>query len=205
VSCSLWGGGVKGHGAPTDQIERHAIGIVLTVSLGRLGRCLAPQLRAAGHTDVRLDMAPGTVTTVLGSVADEPAVQNAFANHGVEAVSHAGGMHKPHIARFPPAPSFMENVCETLNLLQAAANAGHDRFIVTSTSSLMITAAIRAEAAPDAAWLDEDFAPLSPCTIHVATKLAAENLSRPYAAPRSLCCIALPTVRSFLKTTPWIN
>jgi UDP-glucose 4-epimerase len=80
-------------------------------------------------------------------------------------VIHAGALHKPDIARYP-AQAFVDvNVTGTLNLLEAAEAAGHDRFVFTSTTSLMISEAVRAGAAGGAtraAWLDEDFGPLAP-------------------------------------------
>ena len=66
----------------------------------------------------------------------------------------------------------------TLNLLEAAAAAGHDRFIFTSTTSLMISQDIRQETGSAAIWVDEDFGPLAPRNIYGVTKLAAEGLCR---------------------------
>ena len=102
---------------------------------------LAPRLRVAGHRVTGLDVAPGVNTNLLGSVADRAIVDHAF-SRGVEAVIHAGALHKPDIVRYP-AQAFVDvNVTGTLNLLEAAAAAGHDRFVFTSTTSLMISQAI---------------------------------------------------------------
>ena len=68
-------------------------------------------------------------------------VGRAFAEHGIEAVIHAGALHKPDIARYPKQAFVDVNVAGTLNLLEAAVAAGHDRFIFTSTTSLMISEA----------------------------------------------------------------
>jgi UDP-glucose 4-epimerase len=73
-------------------------------------------------------------------------VEHAFSNHGIDAVVHAGALHKPDIARYPKSAFIDANVTGTLNLLEAAAAAGHDRFIFTSTTSLMISQDIRQEA-----------------------------------------------------------
>ena len=109
--------------------------VLLTGSSGWLGRFLAPRLGAAGHVAVGLDVAPGADTHVVGSVADRAAVQRTFANHGIEAVVHAGALPKPDIARYPVTAFIDVNVTGTLNLLEAAVAAGHDRFIFTSTTS----------------------------------------------------------------------
>lgn len=119
--------------------------ILLTGSSGWLGRFLAPRLRLDGHTVIGLDIAPGVDTNVLGSVADRSIVKRAF-DQSVEAVIHAGALHKPDIARYPEQAFIDVNVTGTLNLLQAATAAKHDRFVFTSTTSLMISQEIRDEA-----------------------------------------------------------
>ncbi|RYE82633.1 MAG: NAD(P)-dependent oxidoreductase, partial [Myxococcales bacterium] len=110
---------------------------------------------------------------------------------------HGGALHKPDIARYP-AQSFIDvNVTGTLNLLEAAARAGHDRFVFTSTTSLMISQAIRDEAGDAAIWLDERSGPLVPRNIYGVTKLAAEGLCRLFAADHGLGCVVLRTARFF--------
>lgn len=171
--------------------------VLLTGSSGWLGRFLAPRLRAAGHTVIGLDVAPGADTQVTGSVADKSVVERLFADHGVEAVIHAGALHKPDIARFPAQAFIDVNVTGTLNLLQAAAAAGHDRFVFTSTTSLMVSQAIRREDGSAAVWLDEEAGALAPRNIYGITKLAAEGLCRLQHAEQGLNCVVLRTGRFF--------
>lgn len=101
--------------------------VLLTGSSGWLGRVLALMLRQAGHAVIGLDVAPGLDTRVIGSVADRRIVDVAFANHGIEAVIHAGALHKPDIARYPRQAFVDVNVTGTLNLLEAAVRAGQAR------------------------------------------------------------------------------
>jgi nucleoside-diphosphate-sugar epimerase len=171
--------------------------LLLTGSSGWLGRFLAPRLRARGHTVVGFDVAPGAETQLIGSVADRAVVERAFADHAIEAVIHAGALHKPDIERYPMQAFIDVNVTGTLNLLRAAAEAGHDRFVFTSTTSLMITEAIRAEAGDQAVWLDERTGPLEPRNIYGVTKLAAEGLCRLHAREHGLACVVLRTGRFF--------
>ncbi|MBB2962130.1 NAD-dependent epimerase/dehydratase family protein [Methylobacterium sp. R2-1] len=171
--------------------------VLLTGSSGWLGRFLAPQLRAAGHAVTGLDVVPGPETQVVGSVAEAGLITRVFDTHGIEAVIHAGALHKPDIARYPAQRFIDVNVTGTLNLLEAAARAGHDRFVFTSTTSLMISQAIRDETADHAVWLDEDSGPLAPRNIYGVTKRAAEDLCRLFHLEHGLACLSLRTARFF--------
>ncbi|MCA6123875.1 NAD(P)-dependent oxidoreductase [Bradyrhizobium sp. WSM 1704] len=171
--------------------------VLLTGSSGWLGRFLAPKLRQAGHSVVGLDVVSGAATGIIGSVAERSVVDRAFADHGIEAVIHAGALHKPDIARFAPQAFVDVNVSGTLNLLQAAIAAGHDRFVFTSTTSLMISQAIRDEEGAHAVWLDESAGPLEPRNIYGITKLAAEGLCRLFSKDHGLNCAVLRTSRFF--------
>ncbi len=124
-------------------------------------------------------------------------VDRVFGDHGIEAVIHGGALHKPDIARFAPQAFVDVNVSGTLNLLQAAVAAGHDRFVFTSTTSLMISQAIRDEEGHAAVWLDETSGPLEPRNIYGVTKLAAEALCRLYSREHGLNCAVLRTSRFF--------
>lgn len=78
--------------------------------------------------------------------------------------------------------------------------AGNDRFVFTSTTSLMISEAVRAGksgGARAAAWLDESYAPLQPRNIYGVTKLAAEQLCRLHHKAHGLNVLILRTGRFF--------
>jgi nucleoside-diphosphate-sugar epimerase len=174
--------------------------ILLTGSSGWLGRFLAPRLRRDGHDVTGLDVAPGLETQVLGSVADRPLVDRVFAEHGIEAVIHAGALHKPDIVRYPKQAFLDVNVAGTLNLLEAAVAAGNDRFVFTSTTSLMISEKIRAGkagGAREAAWLTEEYGPLEPRNIYGVSKRAAEQLCGLVHREHGLPIVVLRTSRFF--------
>ncbi|QSR16660.1 NAD(P)-dependent oxidoreductase [Novosphingobium sp. KA1] len=172
--------------------------VLLTGSSGWLGRHLAPLLASRGHDVTGLDVAPGAHTRVLGSVANRSLVFQTVAHYGIEAVIHAGALHKPDIVRFPRQAFIDTNVTGTLNLLEAAALAGHARFLFTSTTSLMVRADVRAGAGDKGAWwMDEAFGPLEPRNIYGATKLAAENLCRVVSRGSGMAAAILPTGRFF--------
>jgi UDP-glucose 4-epimerase len=174
--------------------------LLLTGSSGWLGRFLAPRLRRDGHEVVGLDVAPGADTGILASVADKAAVERAFGEHGIEAVIHAGALHKPDIARYPEQAFVDVNVTGTRNLLEAAVAAGHDRFVFTSTTSLMISEAIRAGkagGATRAAWLTEEFGPLEPRNVYGVTKRSAEQLCALFHREHGIAVAVLRTGRFF--------
>lgn len=170
--------------------------LLLTGSSGWLGRYLAPQLRAAGHEVVGLDVAPGAHTQVVGSVADAALVESVVAD-GIEAIIHSGALHKPDIVRYPKQVFIDTNVTGTLNLLEAAVAAGHDRFVFTSTTSHMVSQRVRDGAQAEAFWMDERFYDGPPRNIYGVTKAAAEGLCRLFAAERGLDVAILRTGRFF--------
>ena len=171
--------------------------VLLTGSTGWLGRHLAPMLRAAGHEVIGMDVAPGHDTRVVGSVADRALVERVMISHGIEGVIHGAALHKPDIVRYPRQAFIDVNVTGTLNLLECALAAGADRFVFTSTTSLMITQAIRDETSDEAVWLDETSGPLSPRNIYGVTKRAAEELCRLLHADTGLPTVVLRTSRFF--------
>ncbi len=171
--------------------------VLLTGSTGWLGRYLAPMLRGAGHQVVGLDVVAGPDTQIVGTVADRDLVDSTMLDHGIEAVIHAGALHKPDIVRYSRQAFIDTNVTGTLNLLEAAVAAGCSRFVFTSTTSLMITQAIRDETAAEAVWLDESSGPLSPRNVYGVTKRAAEEVCRLVHNDTGLPVIILRTARFF--------
>ncbi|WP_428683871.1 NAD-dependent epimerase/dehydratase family protein [Sphingopyxis sp.] len=153
--------------------------VLLTGSSGWLGRYLAPLLAENGHQVTGLDVVPGAHTQVIGTVADRELIERTMGEHGIEAIIHGGALHKPDIVRYPRQAFIDVNTTGTLNLIEAAVAAGNDRFLFTSTTSLMVRADVRAGAGEMGAWwMDEDFGPIEPRNIYGITKLAAEQACR---------------------------
>ena len=174
--------------------------ILVTGSSGWLGQTLVPRLRRDGHAVVGLDPEPGATTDAVGSVVDRTLVRDLIRDRGITAIVHAAARHKPHIETHDNSEFVAVNVQGTLNLLEEAIEARVDRFIFTSTTSLMISQKIRdgrAGGAGEAVWIDETLAPLQPRNIYGVTKFAAEELCRLFHHLHSLPVVVLRTSRFF--------
>lgn len=123
----------------------------------------------------------------------------AVGENRIEAIIHSGALHKPNIESHANSDFIATNVQGTLNLLDAAVAANMQRFVFTSTTSLMISQAIRdgfKGGARRAAWLTEAMSP-EPRNIYGVTKLSAEHLCRLYHLQHGLPVVVLRTARFF--------
>jgi nucleoside-diphosphate-sugar epimerase len=178
------------------------LNILVTGSSGWLGQTLVPRLRRDGHRAVGLDPEAGATTEIVGSVVDRALVRRIIRAHGIEAIVHAAARHKPHIETHDNSEFVAVNVQGTLNLLEEAVAEGSkvDRFVFTSTTSLMISQTIRdgrAGGAKQAMWIDETLSPLEPRNIYGVTKRAAEELCRLFHHLHRLPILILRTARFF--------
>ena len=146
--------------------------ILVTGSAGHLGEALVRTLRGAGRPVRGLDVKASPWTDVVASITDRAAVGAAM--RGAQQVVHAATLHKPHVATHSRQDFVDVNVSGTLNLLEAAAEAGVGAFVFTSTTSVFGRAMNTAAGEP-AAWIDEDVRPI-PKNIYGVTKTAAEDL-----------------------------
>jgi UDP-glucose 4-epimerase len=167
--------------------------VLVTGSSGHLGEALIRVLRADGYDAVGLDIMPSTHTSLVGSITDLAFVRRSMP--GVDAVIHTATLHKPHVATHSRADFVDTNVSGTLNLLDAAVDAGAGRFVFTSTTSTFGRALTPSPGAP-ATWITEDVTPV-PKNIYGATKIAAEDLCQLAARDAGLACVVLRTSRFF--------
>jgi UDP-glucose 4-epimerase len=183
-------------------VESHEMRILVTGSSGWLGQTLVPRLRRDGHDVVGIDPIPSENTQVVGSIVDRQLVKATMRDFEVRAVIHCGGLHKPDIETRQHSDFIAVNVQGTLNLLEESVLPGSkvDRFIFTSTTSLMISRDIRAGLAggrSKAAWITEEMAALAPRNIYGVSKLAAEQLCRLFHELHGLPVLILRTSRFF--------
>jgi UDP-glucose 4-epimerase len=172
--------------------------ILMTGSSGWLGQTLVPRLQRDGHDVVGLDPVPEPTTRVVGSIVDRDLVRATIREFGIDAVIHSAALHKPHVETHAASAFVAVNVQGTLNLLEEAVASGTvDRFVLTSTTSLMISREIRAGGGRAAAWITEDMAPLLPRNIYGVSKLSAEHLCRLFHELHGLPVLILRTARFF--------
>src|SRR3954467_7544521 len=105
---------------------------LVTGSAGHLGEALVRRLRAARREVVGLDVLPSSFTAQVGSIVDRGFVRRCL--RGVTVVFHAATLHKPHVATHTRQDFVDVNISGTLNLLEAAAEAGARAFVFTSTT-----------------------------------------------------------------------
>ncbi|HEU5057438.1 MAG TPA: NAD(P)-dependent oxidoreductase [Kofleriaceae bacterium] len=165
--------------------------VLVTGSSGQLGGEICRQLAAAGSAVIGLDRAPGPTTGAVGDVVDRALVARLAAE--VDAVVHTASLHAPHVATRSKSDFIDTNVTGTLVLLEAAAAAGHRRFVYTSTTSVFGAAMVPIDRA---VWVTEDLAP-EPRDIYDLTKLSAEALCRLVAAERGMAISILRTSRFY--------
>lgn len=154
-------------------------------------------LQSAGHSVIGLDVAPSGFTHEIGNVGNPDQIDAVFQGHNFDAIIHAGALHKPDIVRFSPQCFVNTNVQGTLNLLEAARRKKIEKFVFTSTTSLMIDKGIRTANQDRAIWLDENHGPIRPRNIYGVTKFSAENLCRQYAEEFGLNVVSLRVSRFF--------
>ena len=145
--------------------------ILVTGSSGHLGEALMRLLARRGRPAIGLDIKPGPLTHVIGSITDPDLVAEVMAR--ATGVLHTATLHKPHVATHSRAAFVETNVQGTLTLLEAARDAGVDPFVYTSTTSAF-GAALRARPG-QAVWIDETVQSV-PRNIYGVTKTAAEDL-----------------------------
>jgi UDP-glucose 4-epimerase len=167
--------------------------ILVTGSAGHLGEALMRSLPQTGHDAIGLDITRSAFTHEVGSITDRPVVRRCM--RGVHAVLHTATLHKPHVATHAREDFVATNITGTLNLLEAATEAGVGAFVFTSTTSAFGRALTPPAGAP-AAWITEDVAPV-PRNIYGVTKVAAESLCELFHRNFGLPCLILRTSRFF--------
>jgi len=167
--------------------------VLVTGSAGHLGEGLVRRLREESHEVAALDRLESRFTDHVGSILEPGLVRRAV--RGADIIMHAATLHKPHMATHSRREFVETNIAGTLNILEAALEAGVSAVVLTSTTSTFGAALTPPEAEP-AAWITEEVTPV-PRTIYGVTKKAAEDLCEMFYRQKGLPCVVLRTSRFF--------
>ena len=148
-----------------------------------------------GAQAIGLDAKRSPYTHLVGSITDMAFVREACV--GVDVILHAATLHKPHLVTHSRQAFLDVNVTGTLNLLEAAHEAGVRAFVYTSTTSTFGDAMAAGPGSP-AVWVNEQLR-VQPKNIYGVSKVAAENLCELFSRNQSLPCVVLRTSRFFLE------
>lgn len=163
--------------------------ILLTGASGAKVAATVAATLARAHNVVGLDLVASPTTHVI---ADITSVDWRMHLRDVDAVVHFAALHAPHRTTHTREDFVRSNVAATRDLLTAARDAGVNRFVLASSTSVYG----RAMRLPgQAAWVTENLTPIAE-DIYDETKLAAEALCREAYAP-DFVTMALRFSRSF--------
>lgn len=154
--------------------------ILVSGASGFLGRILVIRLLAAGHSVTALARPGGTIAGAETLPCDLGVAAPKLPK-GLDGVVHLAQSRAYRAFPGDAAEMFRVNVAGTQMLLEAAAEAGIDRFCLVSTGSVY---------EPFGGALREDAA-LAPRSYLGASKYAAEVLARPFAGHFALSVLRL--------------
>lgn len=163
--------------------------LLVTGGAGYVGSVVASQLVEAGHETVVLDnfskgheeAVPEGARLARGDLLDEGFVRETLAE-GFDGVLHFAALSLVAESVEEPERYYRNNVCGTLNLLEAMGTAGVPRLVFSST------AAVYGE--PEEVPIPET-APTAPTNPYGASKLAVDGLIGAVARARGLAATSL--------------
>ena len=163
--------------------------IFLTGGAGYIGSAAVRKLLEAGHQTTVYDSlitgyraaVPEGAAFIQGDLANKADVQAALATDEFDAVMHFAAFIEAGESMKDPAKFYANNLMNSVNLIDAATQAGVKRFVLSSTAAVY-----RSSAEP----LNED-SPLGPVNVYGHTKLMIEEVLAFYRELRGLHFAAL--------------
>ncbi len=136
--------------------------VLVTGAGGTLGTALAPMLAEAGHEPVLQDVRPidTPYEFIWGDVRRPEDVLTAA--RGAEVIVHAAAIHGIHLRDHPPREFYDLNLTGTLNVWEAAAEAGTRAVVFSSTMGVY-----KPHDAPGEGTALREDTPLSPNTFQI--------------------------------------
>jgi UDP-glucose 4-epimerase len=163
---------------------------LITGGAGYIGAHVARVMSGAGEDVVALDdlsagvpaRLPAGVPLAEGRVTDRAALERVFAEHAVTGVVHLAARKQVAESMARPTHYYRENVGGLATLLEAAAEAGIDRFVFSSSAAVYGN--------PDVDLITED-TPCAPVNPYGETKLAGEWLVRAAGRAHGIATVCL--------------
>lgn len=148
--------------------------VLVTGGAGYIGSVAADELLKAGHKVTVYDSlvqghraaVPEPADFVSGDIMDRAALDQLMAGGGFDAVMHFAAFTEAGASMREPSRFFRNNVCGSLNLIEAAVNHSVPRFIFSSSASVY--------AGKDTPLQEEDT--LGPASVYGQTKLMIEQM-----------------------------
>src|SRR5690606_37213135 len=161
--------------ARTAAVGSPAMNVLVTGGAGYIGSVTAQALLDAGHRVVVVDdlstghegAVPQGARLVVHDAGDATAMARLMAEEGVEAVVHFAALSLVGASMREPLRYYRHNVGGAMGLLEACAEAGVWRFVISSTAAVYGTPAV--VPVPETAEL-------RPESVYGETKLAIERL-----------------------------
>jgi UDP-glucose 4-epimerase len=115
--------------------------VLVTGGAGYIGSAVVEELLAEDHTPIvydnlvagHVEAVPPGVQYVHGDLLDGALLRQTLANQGIEAVIHLAAFLQPNESMTNPGKYFSNNVGGSVSLLNAMADLGVRRFILSST------------------------------------------------------------------------
>ncbi|WP_217236528.1 UDP-glucose 4-epimerase GalE [Streptomyces sp. AC555_RSS877] len=163
---------------------------LITGGAGYIGAHVARAMTDAGERVLVLDdlsagvpaRLPADVPLVRGSARDADLLKRVCAEHGVTGVVHLAARKQVAQSVAQPTRYYQENVGGLATLLEAAAEAGVERFLFSSSAAVYGN--------PDVALITED-TPCAPVNPYGETKLAGEWLVRAAGRAHGISTVCL--------------
>ena len=148
--------------------------ILVTGGAGYIGSAAAEALLAAGHAVTVFDnlshghraAVPAGARFVLGDLAERAALDDLLASEPCEAVMHFAAFIEAGESMRNPGLFFANNVSSSLNLIEASARHGVQRFVLSSTAAIF--------AGSDEPLSEESL--LQPANVYGETKRMVEQM-----------------------------
>lgn len=161
---------------------------LVTGASGFLGKAVMKLLAEQKQRAIGLDPRSSATTQIVDDLSDRPKLTKLLANENITHIIHAGGVSGPMVLADDPVEVISINVLGSLNLLNAAMDAGVRAFIYCSSAAALGSFH---ESAP----VDENY-PLRPNNTYSASKAAVEMVLRGLwgKIPLDLCALRFTVI-----------